>query len=252
MAWRVYDFSSSSPWFIDESILSQTGMITHSRIDADAGKRDPILIWLLHYTGGFRFQLFALVVGYQRVDQRLKLAVHDLLQLVNGEADTVVGDAVLGEIVSPNFFAAVARADHRLALLGQRVLLLLHLHFVQSRAQHAHPFLAVLDLRLLVLAADHRVGWNMSNAHCRISRVYRLPTGPGGAERVNAQIFGFDLDVHILGLGQHRNRHRGSVYASLLLVGRHTLHPMHAALVLHAREDPLAFHDGDHFLQPAH
>src|ERR1035441_6108021 len=89
--------------------------------------------------------LLGLEVGDQRVDHGLDAAVHKPLQLVRGEADAMVGNTVLGEVVGADLFAAIATAHHRLALLGQRVLLLLLLHFVQAGAQHAHAFLAILD-----------------------------------------------------------------------------------------------------------
>src|ERR1019366_329341 len=126
--------------------------------------------------------LFGLEMGDQRVDHGLNAAVHELLQLVRGEADAMVGHAVLGEVVGSDLLAAIATAHHRLALLGQRVLLLLLLHFVQAGAQHAHSFLAILDLRLLVLAAHHRVGWQVRNADRRVRRIHRLTAGTGGAE----------------------------------------------------------------------
>ena len=171
---------------------------------------------------------------------------------MNGQPDAVVGDAVLREIVSPDFFAAIARTHHRLAFLGQRVLLLLHLHLVQPRAQYAHPFLAVLDLRFLILAAHYGVGRNVGNAHRGISRVDRLPARTGRTERVNAQVFGLDLDVHIFGFGQHGYRHCGCVYAPLLLGSRHTLHPVDATLIFHPRKNSLPLDDCDHFLQTTH
>src|SRR5437773_12348509 len=97
---------------------------------------------------------------------------------MNGESNAMIGDAVLWEVVSANLLAAVAAAHHRLPFFCQRLLLLLHLDLIQPRAQHPHAFLAVLDLRLLILATDDRVGRNMSDAHSRIRCIDRLPAGP--------------------------------------------------------------------------
>ena len=90
------------------------------------------------------------------------------------KADAVIGEAVLREIVGANFLAAVAGADHRLALFGQCRLLLLHFDFIEARSQYAHAFFAVLDLRFFVLATDYRVGGNVRDAHRGIRSVHRL------------------------------------------------------------------------------
>src|SRR6185312_7131827 len=168
-------------------------------------------------------------------DQRLKFPVHDLLQLMHGQADAMVGDAILGKIVGADFFAAVTGAHHGLALFGQRILLLLYFHFIKARSQHTHSLFAVFDLRLLVLATHHRVGGNMGDAHSGIGRVHRLTARTRGAERINAQIFGFDLDVHIFSFRQDRDGDGGSVNASLGLGFWNALHAMHATLIFQAR-----------------
>src|ERR1022692_4100060 len=165
------------------------------------------------------------------------------------EADAVVGDTVLREVIGADLFAAVSRPDHGFALFGQRLLLLLHFDFVEAGAQHAHTFFAVLDLGFLVLATDYRVGGNVRDADGGVRRVHRLAAWAGGAEGVNAQIFGFDLDVDVFGFRQHRDGDGGGVHASLLLGGGNALHAMHAAFVLELRKNAVAFDDGDDFLQ---
>src|SRR5262249_7933293 len=124
-------------------------------------------------------------------------------ELVNGEANAVIGDTVLREIVGANFLATVSAPDHGFTFFRQCILLLLHLDFVQAGAQHAHGFLAILNLGLLVLAADHRVGWNVGDTHGGVSRVDRLSAGAGGTERVDTNIFGIDLDVDVFGFGKN-------------------------------------------------
>ncbi len=87
---------------------------------------------------------------------------------------------------------------------------------VQAGAQHAHAFFAILDLRFFVLAADHGVGRQVRDAHGGVGRVDRLAARTGGTERIDAQVLGFDLDVHFFGFRQHRHRDGGSVHAALL------------------------------------
>src|SRR6266576_6226298 len=113
---------------------------------------------------------------------------------MNRQADTVIGDAVLREIVGADFFAAIAGADHGFAFLGESFLLFLRLDFVEAGTQDAHAFFAVLDLGFLVLATDYRVRRNVRDADSGIRRVHRLTTGAGRAERVDTQVFRFDLD----------------------------------------------------------
>ena len=92
---------------------------------------------------------------------------------------------------------------------------------------------------------------NVRDAHRGVRRVHRLAAGAGRAERVDAQIFGFDLDVDVFGFGQHGDRDGRGVDASLLLGGGHALHAVHAAFVFQLREDAVAFDDGDDFFQAA-
>ena len=59
----------------------------------------------------FLFEPFGFVMGDESVDERSELAVHDVGELVQREADAVIGYAVLRKIVSANFFRAVAGLD---------------------------------------------------------------------------------------------------------------------------------------------
>src|SRR5215472_3263177 len=100
------------------------------------------------------------------------------------QADAVIGEAVLREVVGANLFAAIAGADLRLALRSLCGVLLLHLNFVESRAQNAHCLLAILDLRLFVLATDDGVGGKMRDAHSGVRGVDALSAGAGAAEGI--------------------------------------------------------------------
>ena len=110
----------------------------------------------------------------QRVDDRVELAVHHEIELVQGEADAMIGDAVLREVVGADLLAAVAGAHHAAALGAERRLLLFELHLIEPRTQHALGLGAVLDLRFFVLAGDHQAGGQVGEAHRRVSGVHRL------------------------------------------------------------------------------
>src|SRR5579864_9656477 len=77
------------------------------------------------HAGCFLLQLLRLVVGDESINDGLKLAVHHVAQLVQGQPDAVVGHTVLRKIVGADLFAAVAAAHHGPPLLGQLLLLLL-------------------------------------------------------------------------------------------------------------------------------
>ena len=51
-------------------------------------------------------------------DEIVDVAVHGGGEVVAGVMDAVVGDAVLGEVVGADFFAAVAGADEGFAIGG--------------------------------------------------------------------------------------------------------------------------------------
>ena len=73
---------------------------------------------------------------------------------------------------------------------------------------------------------------HVGDAHGGVGGVDALPARPGRAEDVDAQVVGVDLDLDLLGLGQHEHAGRRGVDAALRLGGRHPLHAVHAALVL--------------------
>jgi hypothetical protein len=106
------------------------------------------------------------------------------------------------------------------------------LDLIEPRTQHAHGLGAILDLRFFVLAGNDQAGRQVRNAHRGVSGIDRLAAGAGRTERIDADVFFFDLDFDFVGFGQHGDGDGGGVDAPLLLGGRHALHAMHAALVL--------------------
>ena len=88
----------------------------------------------------------------------------------------------------------------------------------------------------------------MGDAHGGIGLVHVLAPGAGGPVGVDAQVGGVDVDLHVLGLGQHRHGGRRGVDAPLRLRGRHPLHPVHPAFELQPPEHPVAGDGRDDFL----
>ena len=56
----------------------------------------------------FAFQLFGLVVGDERVNDGLQAALHHEVELVQSEADAMVGDSILRKVVGADLFATIA------------------------------------------------------------------------------------------------------------------------------------------------
>ena len=73
-------------------------------------------------------------MGNQRVHERCEFAVHDLGQLMERQADAVIGHAVLRKIVGADFLGSVAAFDLPAALCDDGRLLLFLLEFVEARA----------------------------------------------------------------------------------------------------------------------
>ena len=76
---------------------------------------------------GHFFRIFSKLKGIQEF---LDLAVQYVGQVVDGEADPVVGYAALGEVVGSDLCAAVTSADEAFAMSGYLLLLLADLFFV--------------------------------------------------------------------------------------------------------------------------
>src|SRR5579859_371584 len=85
----------------------------------------------LSHNFSLMFEFFRLVVSGQGIENGLEFAIHGFGKLVKGEADAVIGHTVLGKVIGTDFFAAIAAAYLRLALFGQGLLLLFHLHLVE-------------------------------------------------------------------------------------------------------------------------
>src|SRR5436853_3558948 len=183
-----------------------------------------------------RRQRARLMLGDECVDQFVERgALEHLLELVQRQADAMIGDASLGEIVGADALRAVAGADLALALRGPRIRRFLPLLLVEPGAQDLHGEAAVLMLRLF-RRDDDEAGRQMRDADGRIRLVDVLAAGAAGAHRVDADVLGADVEVDILHLRQHRNGGGGGVNAPARLGGGDTLHAMDTRLVFEAGE----------------
>ncbi len=95
--------------------------------------------------------LVALVFQQRRGDWP-QIAGNNAVQFIECQADAMVGNAILAEIVGANAFAAIARAGESLARIGPFLGFFLSFVVVQAAFQNANRFVEVLVLALFVLA----------------------------------------------------------------------------------------------------
>src|SRR5437867_1925106 len=205
-----------------------------------------------HLNPGLFPEAFGLIVGFQRVEKLVERSIQHRFQLVDRQADTMVRDPILGEIVGADLLATVSRANHPPPLLRQGLLLLAALDVQQARAQHLQGLRFVLVPGFLVLAGDDEAGRQVRHAHGRVGRVDRLTTGTRRAEGVDAQLLGLiDLELDLPSLGKNGHGHGGGMDAAGGLRLRHPLDSVHPRLVLQPAVDPIARDKRDGFLDPA-
>ena len=173
------------------------------------------------------------------VDHVLNVAVHESGEVVDRVVDAVVGDAALRIVVGADLGRTVARRDHRLALRGDFVEVLRVFEVEDARTQLLERLVEVLQLGFLVLTLHDDARRDVCQADGRIGRIDRLAAGARRAEDVLADVVHRNLDVELLGFGQHGHRCRRGVDAALRLGLGHALYAVHARLVFERAVDVL-------------
>src|SRR6266852_3597721 len=107
---------------------------------------------------GERGELLGLVLCEQRLRQLGKIAVHDVVDLVEGETDAVVGDPSLRKIIGADALGTVPRADQGFARGGFLGLLLAQLPVLDACRQHREGLFLILVLGAPVLALHDHAG----------------------------------------------------------------------------------------------
>src|SRR5207245_1763756 len=100
---------------------------------------------------GFAPQLPGPLVGEQGVHQLVQLPHQHLVQLVEGEADAMVGHPVLLEVVRPDLLGPTATTDLAPPGLAQLGRLAILFGLEEAGPEDLHGLGPVLDLALLVL-----------------------------------------------------------------------------------------------------
>lgn len=183
------------------------------------------------------------------IEKLLNVAIHDEVEAVEGEADPVVGEPVLGEVVRADFFAPIAGADLTFSEFTTLFSEPLLLGLVQFGAQDSHGLELVLLLAALVLAGDDNPAGSVNDADGGFVLLHVLATGTAAAKCGDFEIFLVDFKVAFLGFGQNGDGDGAGVDTALRLGCGDALDAVDAALVLEAAVGSAAVnfeHDAGH------
>src|SRR5947207_6433813 len=180
---------------------------------------------------GERGELLGLVLGEQRLRQLRKVAIHDVVDLVEGEPDAMVGDPSLRKVVSADALGTIARADQGFARRSFLRLLLAPLLVFDARRKHCERLFLVLVLRACVLTLHDDPGRQVRDPHRGVGLVDMLAAGTRSTVGVDAKVRGVQYDVADRArLGQDGDRAGGRVDASLGFGGGNSLDAVTAGL----------------------
>ena len=178
------------------------------------------------------FQFFGLVGSGQGINDLVDIAVHNLVDLIKGQADPVVGDTALGEIIGADALIAHTGAHLAAAHTGNFRFKPFLLDLIELGGQHPHTLFPVLLLAALFLAGYHNTGGLVDQANSGAGFVNMLAAGTGCPVDLHFNIGGVDLHIHRLHLRQYRHGGRRCVDSAAGLCLRHTLDAMDAGLIL--------------------
>ncbi len=170
-----------------------------------------------------------------------ELTRQHLLNAELGHAQAVVGDAVAWPVVRPDFFAQVPLPRLLFAVRSLLRQFFLHMDRVQTLLQRLYRFknkvkyfnssLFIGMLGALILASGHDARRYVSGSASTICFVDMLAASSTGSVSVNPDVL--VIDMELLGHLRHNSDGRSTaMYASLLLSLRHSLHLVHARLML--------------------
>src|SRR6266567_6263357 len=139
-------------------------------------------------------------------DERLQIAVDHAVNV----ADLQLGAVILDHAVRLQDVGTYLRSEFNVEFRVFNLLrghpLLLHLEFIELRAQHAHGALAVFVLRTLILTTRDQTRRDVCNAHRRISGVHMLSALTAGAICIGANVFRLDHNLYaVVDFGGHKD-----------------------------------------------
>ena len=184
-------------------------------------------------------------------DDFFEVAVENLFEAVEGQADAVVGDAALVVVVGTDLFGAVTGADLGAAFSGDGAGLLLLFDLQEAALQDGHGFGAVFVLGAFVLAGDDEPGGQVRDADGGVGTVDVLAAGAGCAVGVDFKLSGVDVDFDFVDLRKHGYGDGGGVDSAAGFGDGHALDAVDAAFVFEAAVGAAAFDGKDQFLVAA-
>ena len=163
----------------------------------------------------------------------------------------MVRHAALGIIVSTDFGGTVAGGNHRLALGGNLVEILLVLQVIEPGTKFLERAVLVLELRALLLTLHHEPRGDMRQAHGGIGGVHALAAGTGRTEQIQPDIVPTQVHVEFSRFREDRDGSRRSLDTALRFGLGHTLHAVHAGFVFHRAVNRIAGQLEDNLLVTA-
>jgi len=170
---------------------------------------------------------------------------------MGSEADAVIGEAVLGEVIGADFFVSFAGANLLTACGLDFSSLLFPFFFQKTGSQNAHGGSTVFDLGAAVLATNDQAGRNMEDLNRGIGGVDPLSARTTRATDFNTYFIGADLKFHFFRDGKDGDRCGGGVNPALGLGGGDALDAVDSAFVAHGSKHGLAREFEDNFLEAA-
>lgn len=171
-------------------------------------------------------------MGLEGFDNIFDIAVHGGGDIAAVVVDTVIGDAVLREVVGADFFAAVPCSDEGFAGVRSVGAVLGNLTLEEAATENRHGLDTVLLLGTLILHGNHDTGRKVGDADGGVGGVDTLAAMATGAIDIDAKILGVNLEIVFLGLWEDGNSGGTSVDAALALCYRDALDTVDAAFKL--------------------
>ncbi len=110
-------------------------------------------------------ELICLMLPSQRLNNGIKVALHNLIELVESQVDAMIGHASLRVVIGANSVRSIARPHQGAPLSGLRSCRLLLGRIEKLRLQQRHGSGSILMLRSFVLTFHHDAGRNVRQTY---------------------------------------------------------------------------------------
>ncbi len=161
----------------------------------------------------------------------------------------MVSDSSLGKIICADFLRTIPRSNLTAAQFCFRIMSLLLLDIIQFCLQQSESLRLILKLRFLCLAVHHNAGRIMCQTYRGIRGIHALSPVSGRSHDIHPDILLINNNINVLIHLRHHSHTDGRGMNPAAALGlRHTLYPMHPALIFHFGVCTLAGNHELHFL----